>query len=683
MNPARRTTAATAAAVALTTATTLLTVSAAPASAATTCASPVYKRQLFASTTFKGTPKKTGCDSAIDESWSGAPAAGLPKDNFAARWTVSRDFGSGGPFALTATATDGIRVYLDDSRKINLWSNTTGSRTKTVNVTIPKGRHTLRIDYVNWTGAAKVKVGYTPRTSASVDKVKPLVPKSAEVEFLDEEFVSSGKVTWSANKEMDLAGYRLYRRVKGSGTWTKVATTTARSHTDAPPATGESYYYEVRAYDKAGNESAGTEDLGPISTWDTTAPAKPVVTAEGVEAANNLSWTGPSDAAKYRILRKPSTETSYTQIDETAAATTTYADTEASYGESYDYVVTAVDRAGNTARSAAVRSTRSILPPQNVTATVPGYGAMFTWTEAPGGDTADYRVYRSKTSPVQITYANLTDCSSRKASRDAAGNTVRSCVDHDGDRGVTYHYTMIRKNTAGRWSLGSAEMTVTRPGDEIPPPNVTGLTARPLEYGVQLDWDDSTATDLAKYEIFEKPTQWDTPEYLGTVDAATSEYLVGPERADGESTQYVVVAFDIYGNSRTYEDSNDPDVAPWSQEVSTVAVTELDLTPTVIPANTSVCDLYAYDNTAGDSVLDLDCEGVAADALGINVYRWDRESGTYVRLNDVPLATTTSYYTDRTAPRGTTHHFVASVVAADGTETFTNVDYTVTLPSGV
>jgi hypothetical protein len=192
MNPARH---ATAAALALAVAGGLLAGATTPASAAASCASPVYKRQLFANTTFKGTPKKTDCDTAIDQNWSGAPASGLPKDNFGVRWSVTRDFGSGGPFSFAASATDGIRVYVDNSRKINLWSDTTGSRTKTVNVTIPKGNHTLRIDYVNWTGSAKVKFTYPPRTSATVDKVRPLAPTGTSVTYASA--TGKAQLTWS------------------------------------------------------------------------------------------------------------------------------------------------------------------------------------------------------------------------------------------------------------------------------------------------------------------------------------------------------------------------------------------------------------------------------------------------------------------------------------------------------
>ncbi|MEU0429534.1 hypothetical protein ABZ235_39385, partial [Streptomyces canus] len=141
------------------------------------------------------------------------------------------------------------------------------------NVTIPSGRHTLRVDYANWTGAAKVKVTYAPRTSADVDKVKPLVPTGTSVSY--DKATGKAKATWAKNKEMDLAGYQVYRRLKGTSYGTKPLTTTAStSYTDSPPPTGATYYYEVRARDRAGNTSGGTADQ-PVTTVDTTPPAAP------------------------------------------------------------------------------------------------------------------------------------------------------------------------------------------------------------------------------------------------------------------------------------------------------------------------------------------------------------------------------------------------------------------------
>ncbi|MFJ3798335.1 PA14 domain-containing protein [Streptomyces sp. NPDC090088] len=676
MNPARS---ASAAAVVLATAGTLLGGTAATASAATTCASPVFKRQFFANTTFKGSPKKTDCDSAISESWSGAPASGLPKDGFGVRWSVTRDFGSGGPFALAASGLDGIRVYVDGTRKVDLWKNTTKTVSKTVNVTVPKGKHTLRIDYANFTGAAKVKFSYTPRTSATVDKVKPLTPAGVSADYVPDGEWAYAELSWSANKEMDLAGYRVYRRLAGSGSWTRVATTTAAQRTagDQPPPTGQSYYYEVRAYDKAGNESAGSADQLVIS-YDWTAPDAPVLTATAVEASNDLSWTAPAGAVSYKVYRKSDSSSTYTEIAETTA--TGYSDTKASYRYAYDYKVSALDAAGNARSSNVVRSTRTILPPQNVTATVPSYGAVFTWTEAAGGDTADYEVYRSTTSPVALTYANLTDCRSRKKSTDAAGGTVRSCVDYDGDQGTTYHYVMIRQNTAGRWSTGSADLTVTRPGDEVPPPPVTHLTAEPLEYGVKLDWDDSPAADIDHYEVYEDLEGYE-PSYIESVPAGSSEYVVGPEVANGETKSYIVVPVDIYGNSGSYEDSKD--IPEWGGPYSRVTVTERDLTPAVVPEDTADCSLTTYSTLGDEGGMYIDCaDSVATGAAGINVYRWDPATATYVRVTDVPLAPTATHYTDPTVPHGTTVFYVLSVVAPDGSETFSNVDACASLPSG-
>ncbi|MFF7050677.1 PA14 domain-containing protein [Streptomyces griseorubiginosus] len=135
MKSASRTTAT---ALVLATAGTLFTATTPSASAAVSCASPVFQRQFYANTSFSGAPKKTDCDDAIDQSWSGSPASGLPKDNFGVRWSVTRDFGSGGPFALNATGLDGIRVYVDGVRKIDLWKNVSTTVKKTANVTIPR-----------------------------------------------------------------------------------------------------------------------------------------------------------------------------------------------------------------------------------------------------------------------------------------------------------------------------------------------------------------------------------------------------------------------------------------------------------------------------------------------------------------------------------------------------------------
>jgi fibronectin type 3 domain-containing protein len=463
MKSARRTTPAAAAAVVLATAGGLLAVTTAPASAAVSCASPVFKRQFYANTSFSGTPKKTDCDNAIDQSWSGAPVSGLPKDNFGVRWTVTRDFGSGGPFALSATGLDGMRVYVDGVRKIDLWKNVSTTVRKTANVTIPSGRHTLRVDYANWTGAAQVKVTYAPRTSADVDKVKPLVPTGTSVTY--DTATGKAKVTWAKNKEMDLAGYRVYRRLKGTSFGTKpLTTTTSTSYTDSTlPVTGDTYYYEVRAYDKAGNESGGTADQA-VATVDRTGPATATGTAAlGTTAGNSVTWQASSskDVTHYEVwaARNGDPDPDGPEI----VSGTSFLDRLAEAGVPYVYTIQAVDGANNLSPvSAPVTVTRpvaSAVPaPTGVTGTPADASTEVTWTTA---DATGYRVYRR------------TDVNGAWSLVGTASGT--SYEDTSAPKGKAFYY-VAAVDAQGADSVPSTEVTV----DRLTPATATGPAAPKL-----------------------------------------------------------------------------------------------------------------------------------------------------------------------------------------------------------
>jgi hypothetical protein len=159
------------------------------AEAAVTCAPSVFKRQMFANTSFSGTPLTTDCDSAIAQDWgTDAPAPGLPDDRFGVRWSATRDFGSGGPFTLIASGRDGgVRVYVDGRLRIDLRGDARGDVpapvstygpmpvSKSVDVSIPPGRHTLRVDYVNRSGAAEVAFTAVPLSGAGA--VTPPSPR--------------------------------------------------------------------------------------------------------------------------------------------------------------------------------------------------------------------------------------------------------------------------------------------------------------------------------------------------------------------------------------------------------------------------------------------------------------------------------------------------------------------------
>ncbi|MFE4826183.1 fibronectin type III domain-containing protein [Streptomyces sp. NPDC056672] len=486
MRPARRFAPTLATTVVLATTGGLLAV-AAQASAATTCASPVFKRQFFANTSFSGTARKTDCDSAIDQNWgTGAPASGLPKDNFGVRWSVTRDFGSGGPFSLPVAAQDGIRVYLDGTRKVDLWKNVSTTQKKTVNITIPSGKHSLRVDFVNWTGGAAVKFAYQPRTTATVDKVKPLVPTGPAVSY--DAVTGKAKLTWAKNKEMDLAGYRVYRRLKGASFGGKpLATTTSTSYTDSTvPKTGDVYYYEVRAYDKAGNESAGTADKG-VTTVDRTAPARVAgLSALGTTAGNSLTWQPSSkDVDHYEVWAAPAGRQDPDGPQPVFG--TSYTDPVADAGTPYTYTLHAVDSAGNispasepvtvTRPAASAASAPSALRGEPVDAFT-----HLTWTPADGPDTTvtGFQVYR-RTSPTGAW-----------ALVGSARASTTSYDDRSAPQGNAYYY-VAAVGQGGTESVPSAQTVVDRltpattNGPLAPQLTVisTGSTRSPITIGIK------------------------------------------------------------------------------------------------------------------------------------------------------------------------------------------------------
>ncbi|MFJ2417027.1 PA14 domain-containing protein [Streptomyces brevispora] len=560
--PAGRTTAT---ALVLATAGGLLCATAAPASAVVSCASPVFKRQFFANTTFSGTPKKTDCDSAIDQNWGkGAPVSGVRSDNFGVRWSVTRDFGSGGPFTFTASAQDGIRVHLDGVRKIDLWKNVSTTAKKTVNLTIPSGKHALRIDFVNWTGTANVKFAYAPRTSVGVDKVKPLPPTGAALSYSTA--TGAAKLTWSRNKEMDLANYRVYRRLKGSSYGSKpLATTTATSYTDSTlPKTGAAYYYEARAVDKAGNVSGGSTDrlvttvdrtppAAPFLEWDACPSGQPYAAPELVTTVKNAA-----DIVRYEMQRLDAGtnrwSTIYSGVKGAICDTGYPAD-----GSKVTYRGRARDAAGNWSAYSAARTftTPDLTPPAPVARLRVEYRSgvpHLLWSPVTGA--ASYQVLQYD--PATGGYDNALPAKSTTTQTDVVPRQLAAVAD-------SYRYAVRSVDAKGN---AAAPLEITLKMAERPEAiSAFKTTASGFDEGVMVSWSsvDPWTVDespLPTYKIVRtdtvtgetavvdkcKPfTPWDEP----LADPSTYWTWADSKAPLSARTQVNGTCWDVQGKSET------------------------------------------------------------------------------------------------------------------------------------
>ncbi|WP_369145194.1 fibronectin type III domain-containing protein [Streptomyces sp. R44] len=522
-----------------------------PATAAVSCASPAWKAEYFANTTLTGTPKLTVCDNAISENYGlgDPPGVTLPKDNFSVRWSVTRDFGSGGPFTFAAEAQDGVRVTLDGVRKIDLWRNVSTTQKKTVGLAVPAGRHSIVVSYATWTGAANVKFGYTPVTSATYDKVRPLAPAGASVTY--DRTLNKATLKWAPNKEMDLAGYRVYRRLGTSTTWTKVssATTlvTTGPYVDSPAPTGQTYLYELRAVDKAGNESPGGADLTVVSVDRTPTAAPAAVTATDGAPGVALAWQPVTDAVRYTVHRQRTGTTDPVAQVATGVTATAWTDTAAAERTGYTYWVAAVDAAGNTSPRTAVTATHGDYAPGAPTGltVVDSSNAVrqhtLRWTAPADTDVVSYKIYRN---------------GGVLGTASGTGYTDMHAVWH----GTTYRYAVTAVDRAGNESPLSAEAVITTEGDLIAPAAVTGVRATPREDGVLVEWDASTEPDLKRYEVY-RAEKYDDGDGGFVWLAHRVAYLskdatsfLHPADADGETVMYGVIAVDTWENLLRVDD---------------------------------------------------------------------------------------------------------------------------------
>ncbi len=104
-----------------------------------------------------GYPALIRDDADVSFNWeSGAPSAGLPADGFSARWTRSMAFQSG-TYRFYVTSDDGVRVWVDGVSIIDQWHDATGA-TFSADRAMTAGQHTLRVEYYENGGAARIHV---------------------------------------------------------------------------------------------------------------------------------------------------------------------------------------------------------------------------------------------------------------------------------------------------------------------------------------------------------------------------------------------------------------------------------------------------------------------------------------------------------------------------------------------
>ena len=121
-----------------------------------------------ANASLQGTPAVVRDDGtgSLSFNWGeGTPNAtcGIPSDNFSATFSRSVTFAAGS-YQFSATADDGVRVWVDGAQVINGWWDHAAQTFTSSGVALTAGAHTVVVDFYERSGGAQLAVSWGPYT---------------------------------------------------------------------------------------------------------------------------------------------------------------------------------------------------------------------------------------------------------------------------------------------------------------------------------------------------------------------------------------------------------------------------------------------------------------------------------------------------------------------------------------
>ena len=253
---------------------------------------------------------------------------------------------------------------------------------------------------------------------------------------------------------------RVLRRLTNGTSWglvtTLAANSTSYSDTGLTAATG--YTYAVAAVDASGNVAVSGYAAA-------TTLAEVVIAPSGLSATPyssnqiNLSWTdNSSNETGFRILRRLTSDATFSTVTTLAANSTTYQDTGLNPSTSYTFAVAAIGASGSVTSSSSVAATTPANPmiaPTGLTATaVSPTQINLAWTDASSNETG-FRVLRRLTSDV--TWSIVTTTAANSTSYSVTGLSPLT----------SYTFSVASVNALGDYATSTTAAATTLSNSQI------------------------------------------------------------------------------------------------------------------------------------------------------------------------------------------------------------------------
>ena len=367
-------------------------------------------------------------------------------------------------------------------------------------------------------GTANVKSELSPPVSAQATEAAPVLAAPRNVQARGG--IGHITITWAANTEAELIGYRVMRytdpaQTEAEATFMTVQTT----YVDSPLVSEQTYVYRVQALGTNNEESERSLYASATVSADQSAPGAPSDLIVSLDEANfqrvTLSWTAPTrdsngneltGLTSFEIYRSRDNNTSFALIATVSSDQVSYEDTSVELLTRYFYAVRALDQADNAGpRSQSVSvTTKGFAAPRNLQATAGVQQITLTWAANTEPELTGYEILRF-TDPTQATPEQI------------FSSVLTTYVDTPVTADQPYVYRVRAIGPSNVKSELSAPVFAQATAPVLAAPRNVRATAG-IEY-ITITWSANTEAELTGYRVmrYTDPAQTEAEATFTTV----------------------------------------------------------------------------------------------------------------------------------------------------------------------
>ncbi|KRF04875.1 hypothetical protein ASG89_21520 [Paenibacillus sp. Soil766] len=342
--------------------------------------------------------------------------------------------------------------------------------------------------------------GGVSQGGGSTDVTAPAIPTGLQAERANQQ----AALSWTANSEADLAGYKVYVSLDAGITWSLAADAIlTASYTATGLVNGTVYTFAVTAYDQTGHESSKSMPLTvQLSLQNPSTPAGFEGTVGDSEVY--LTWLPNTDTVTegYKIVITSAEDEGASYHEEwDAENNTTLTWGGITNGQPYQFKLTAYSQDGQESEATFLELTpgREVTPdttapavPAGFAGTTSGDRVSVVWQTNDESDLAGYNLYVSS------------DDGSNWILEGQIYPYLSSYTFTNLSYEVTYSFAISAYDASGNESEKSAVISLT-PHEELDtefPAPPMGLAASTGDTKIQLTWSPNSEEDLAGYMLY-------------------------------------------------------------------------------------------------------------------------------------------------------------------------------------